>query len=140
MGSRVFTADKRPALRAFLSPSVVHFASALTASLMAVAPVQHWAVLGLLVGGLGVFGAVYSGLVWRSMVRHGLTASIDLGDRVWYAVLPAVTYAVLVAAGAVLTARSITGLGVLALGMGLLFLVGIRNAWDITTWTITRRA
>ena len=139
VGSGVFTADKRPALRAFLSPSVVHFASALAGCLMAIAPVRRWAILGLLVGGLGLFGILYSGLVWRSMVRHGLSATIDLEDRLWYAAFPALAYAILAAAGIVLVARSASGLDVLALGLGLLLLVGIRNAWDITVWTITRR-
>jgi hypothetical protein len=93
------TRDKHPALRAFVSPSVVHFTSVLVACLIAIAPIRDWMILGPMVGGEGLFGVVYAGLVWRSMVRHGFTASIDLEDRVWYAALPAVGYAILAGAG-----------------------------------------
>jgi hypothetical protein len=138
VGSGVFTEERRPAFRAFVSPSVVHFSSALAASLIAIAPVRRWSVLGLLEGSLGLFGIAYSGAVLRSMFRHGLAATIDLEDRVWYAAIPAVAYAILATASVALFLRSAAGLAVLAGGMGLLLLAGIRNAWDITSWSITR--
>jgi hypothetical protein len=56
VGSGFYTSDKRPALRAFLSPSLVHFTSVLTASLIAIAPMRSWTLLGLLVSGDGLFG------------------------------------------------------------------------------------
>jgi hypothetical protein len=38
-----------------------------------------------------------------------------------------------------LSLRLDLGCVVFALSMGVLLLVGIHNAWDITVWTITRR-
>jgi hypothetical protein len=38
-----------------------------------------------------------------------------------------------------LATRSAAGCAVLAISLTALLVVGIRNAWDITIWTITRR-
>ena len=139
VGSGVYTKDKHPALRLFLSPSVFHFTSVLAACLIAIAPIRDWMLLGLLIGGEGLFGIAYAGLVWRKMVRHGFTATINLEDRIWYAPLPAVGYAIMAASGAALLLQRPDSCGWIALAMGVLLLVGIRNAWDMTLWTVTRR-
>jgi len=127
-------------LRTFISPSVVHFSCVLAACVTAVAPCRSWLPAGLLIVADGLFGVVYSGLVWRNMVRHGLNAAIDLEDRMWYAIVPAVGHAAVAVAGLTLLLQSDTGCGLLALATGLLLLAGIRNAWDITTWTVLRRS
>ena len=98
-----------------------------------------WVALGLLIGADGLFGFVYCGLVWRSMVQHGLSRTIDMQDRLGYAALPAVGYVLVIAAGIALAWQYGIGCDVLALGAGLLLLVGIRNAWDMTTFIIMRR-
>jgi hypothetical protein len=134
-----YSKDKQAALRAFVSPSVVHFTSVLVACLIVIAPIRSWTILGAMVAGDGLFGIVYAGLVWRGMVRHGFVASIDLEDRVSYAALPAIGYAVMVGAGVALLLQKDIGCGALALAMGLLLLIGIRNAWDITIFTALRR-
>jgi hypothetical protein len=134
-----FTEEKSPAFRAFVSPSVVHFSAVLAACLMFVAPLSGWLPLGCLLGVEGLLGIVYCGLVWRSMVRAGISASIDLEDRLMYAALPAVCYAAMLAAGVVLAQGAHFGCGVLAGSLGLLLAVGIRNAWDITSWITLRR-
>ena len=138
VGAGFFTHERHHALRAFLSPSVVHFSCVLAACLVAVAPIRSWWLLGALVGGVGLFGVAYAALVWRSMVRHGFTASIDLEDRIWYAAMPAVAYAVMAGGGGAFLLRTAMACGILAVSMGLLLLIGIRNAWDITVWTLVR--
>jgi hypothetical protein len=138
VGSSFFNQDRHPALRAFLSPSLVHLTCVLAACLIAISPLRSW-LLGDLITADGLFGVLYAGLVWRRMVRHGFSATIDLEDRVWYAVLPAVGYTVMTAAGITLALQLALGCGVLAVAMGLLVLVGIRNAWDMTVWTVVRR-
>jgi hypothetical protein len=138
VGAGVYTKDRLPALRAFLSPSVVHFTSVLAACLVAMVPTRSWLLAGVLVGAVGVFGLTYSGLVWRSIWRHGMHRSIDLEDRFYYAALPALGHAATLGAALDLLLQAPAGCGVLALAMGLLLLAGIRNAWDITVWTVTR--
>ncbi len=56
------------------------------------APLQSWAHLGGLILACGVFGLIYSAIGWRGTVRDGVSAKIDLEDRIWYAAAPAVAY------------------------------------------------
>ncbi len=49
VGSGVFTKDKQDALRALLSPSVVHFSCILAACLIAVSPLKGRILLGGLI-------------------------------------------------------------------------------------------
>jgi hypothetical protein len=78
-------------------------------------------------------------------VRDGLNKSIDLEDRVWYLALPVIGYlsetgsGVALAWPSELTLPPDLGCAALALSVGMLLVIGIHNAWDITVWTITRR-
>jgi hypothetical protein len=139
VGSSYYSRDSHHALRAFLSPSVVHFASVLAACMIGVAPLRNWVLLGLFICALGVFGVVYAGLVWRGMVRHGFSASADLEDRIWYAAMPAIAYAAMLGAGITVFLQPDDGCDLIAVAMGLLLLIGVHNAWDMTIWTIIRR-
>jgi hypothetical protein len=138
VGSRFYTESRLPAMRAFLSPTVVHFSSVLSSCLIAVIPAQSWTLIGILITGDGLFGVVYAGFVWRGMKRHGFHSTLDLEDRVWYAAMPALGHAITASAGITLLFRNATGCALLALAMGVLLLVGIRNAWDITVWAVIK--
>jgi hypothetical protein len=140
VASGVFSSDRRAPLRIFYSATVVHFSSVLVMSLILLTPIQNWIALGTMVLVGALVGIAYCGLVWRDVTRDGrLAAAIDLEDRVWYAVLPVVTYLCELTAGVLLAAQRAEGCAVLAVSLTLLLVAGIRNAWDITVWTITRR-
>ncbi len=139
VGSGVYTRDKDYALRVLLSPTVVHFSSILAACLVAMAPVHSWALTGALIGGQGVLGLAYALNVWRRSIVHGMMANFDFEDRLWYAIVPAFTYLFIIAAGWGFWRRSELGCQILAVGMCLLLLTGIRNAWDMTLWTVLRQ-
>jgi hypothetical protein len=81
----------------------------------------------------------YYALTWRDTVRDGLSKRIDWDDRIWYGVLPVVCYLFEAASGIALALRSAEGCRALALSLGLLRVIGIHNAWDITLWSLTRR-
>jgi len=139
VGTGVFTHERQVGLRTFLSPTVVAFSVALAASLVGVLPVFNWRVPGFFLVGTGLLGVVYSWRVWRRMVRGGIAKSIDLEDRAWYIVVPAVAYLVLAVAGVALGIETEAACAFLAIGVCLLLLAGIRNAWDMTTWIVLRR-
>lgn len=139
VGSSVFNHDRYPALRAFLSPSLVHLVAVLAASLLVLAPLRRAAALGALVGGTGGAGIVYAGCVWRGMLRYGLVAKIEMDDRLWYAALPPFAYGLMAGAGAALAWGQDAGCFLLAAAVGLLLLAAIRNAWDMTVWMVIRR-
>jgi hypothetical protein len=73
------------------------------------------------------------------MMKHGIVASIDTVDRLWYALLPIPAYLLVLAAGLSLWRQSALGLNILASALILLLLIGIRNAWDMTVWIMDRR-
>jgi hypothetical protein len=139
VGSGVFSGDRRAPLRVFLSASVVNFSSILAVCLMVLAPEQSWVLLGVLIVGCGLFGLTHSCLAWRDTLHEGLIKSIDLEDRTWYIALPIVGYLCVMAAGITLALRLDMGCAALALSMGVLLLVALHNAWDITVWIITRQ-
>jgi hypothetical protein len=123
----------------FVSATVVHFSSILVVSLCVMAPLPNVATYGLLFVLGGLFGCGYCFLVIRDTVRDGLSKSIELEDRIWYAALPVVGYVLMIASGVALVMGCEPGDLVLALSVGLLLIAGIRNAWDITIWIVTRR-
>ncbi len=139
VGTGVVSSDRRAPVRVFFSATVVHFSSVLVLSLVVLAPIGNWMVLGVLVLACGLIGFGYSGLTLRDAVRDGLISNIDWEDRTWYGVLPVVAYVAESAAGVSLACGIATGCAVLAAFMGSLLVVGIHNAWDITVWAITRR-
>jgi hypothetical protein len=138
VGSGIFSESRRGALRMFLSSSVVQFTSILSASLIALAPIERWEHKGGLILVCGLFGLAYSAMCWRDAVHDGLNTRLDLEDRTWYALAPAVGYFLEAAAGVALILRYGFGCATLAVAMGTLLLVAIHNAWDITIWSVTR--
>ena len=139
VGTGVFTPERQVGLRTFLSPTVVAFSAVLATSLIGVLPVFNRGVPGVLLAGIGLLGMVYSWRVWRLMLHGGIAKSIDLEDRVWYTMVPAVAYLLLAMAGAALAIETDAACALLATGICLLLLAGIRNAWDMTTWIVLRR-
>jgi hypothetical protein len=139
VGAGVFSSSRRGALRIFLSASVVQFSSILATCLIVFVPVSRWELLGGMIFACGIFGLAYSAMAWRDTAQDGLRAKIDLEDRLWYAVLPAVGYFGEAGAGLTLAVGHGLGCAALAGSVGGLLVVAIHNAWDITVWSITRR-
>ena len=139
VGSGVFSGDRRAALRVFMSASVVNFGLLLAGCLVVLAPIRSWVVLGAAILGCALFGLTHSCLAWRDSMRDGLIKLIDLEDRTWYLILPILGYACMAASGVALALRLDKGCAALALSLGMLLVVGLHNAWDITLWSVTRR-
>jgi hypothetical protein len=139
LGSGVFSSDRRAASRVFLSASVVHFSGVLAVCLIVLVPLRSWVLFGTLIVACGIFGLGYYCLTWRETIRDGLSKRIDLEDRIWYLVLPVAGYLCEAGSGVALIGGLDPGCNGLALSAGMLLVVGIHNAWDITLWAITRR-
>jgi len=125
-------------IRSFLSPIVVHFSLVLLLCLIASAPIASNAALAVAVLGTGLVGLSYSGKIWLDMRKHGISAMIDLTDRLLYALLPPVGYLLVIIGGLTIGYHAIGGLSILAFACVMLLLVAIRNAWDMTIWIIDR--
>lgn len=138
VGSSIFSQNRRSGLRMFLSASVVQLGCILAGSLIILSPLHRWEQLGGMILVCGCFGLAYSAIAWRGTVQDGLSSRIDLEDRVWYTVAPAVGYFIEAGAGVALILRQGLGCVAMAVAMGTLLLVAIHNAWDITIWSVTR--
>lgn len=139
VGAGVFSTDRRAPLRLFLSASVVNFSLVLAVSLIVQAPWQSVIAPAGAVVACAAFGLIHSLLAWRDGLRDGLIASIDFEDRSWYLAMPIVGYGCLAGAGLALAGWGDAARTGLAAAIGVLLTAGIRNAWDITVWIVTRR-
>lgn len=138
VGVSYFEEKNAAGLRLFLTPTVVHFAAVLVTCLLITVPSQTWGSLGALLLAGSVIGVAYSSWVAIDMRRRRLYQSVDFVDRLWYALTPTAAYVVaMVAAFGLLTHRE-GALDLLAIGLGWLLLMGIRNAWDMTVWVALR--
>src|SRR5437588_9397466 len=71
IGANFFTEKNAAAMRAFISPTVVHFSAVLFICIVAAIPTQTWRSLGILVFAVGAAGLVYTGKLWVHLfVRH----------------------------------------------------------------------
>jgi hypothetical protein len=124
-------------IRAFGSPTVVHFCMALLLSAIAAAP---WLSLGsaaVAFGVCGLFGLLYSLTVIR-LARRQTGYHPDAEDWAWYVLLPLAAYASLFVAAVFLeghTSGALFGIAGTAL---LLLFIGIHNAWDTVTYITTK--
>jgi len=118
-------------MRAFVSPTIVHFGTVLGLAAFLSVPRQNVTSLSLAFGAAGVAGMIYSVLVGVSMRRLG-SLYVPVGaDWLWHVMLPILLYVALLVLGLLIPRRMEQSLyGVAAVSMLLLF-IGIHNAWDV---------
>jgi hypothetical protein len=120
--------------RAFFSPIVLHLSTSVLgcAAIMMPNLTDTGFVVLFGLGGLG--GLVYSLLItFRIMHIHD-----DVEDRIWYAVVPDIGYLVMLAAALLALMHKPMALDMLAGAVAILLIAGIRNAWDLTLFFVTR--
>jgi hypothetical protein len=121
-------------MRGFITPIAVHLGSVLVGSAILTVPTLTPMGLTVLLGAGGFIGAVYS-VVVSARIWH---MKLDRDDRVFYTVLPVLAYTAM-AIAAPLAHRAGTGaLEILAVSLVTLLIIGMRNAWDMTSFMVTR--
>jgi uncharacterized membrane protein len=131
IGAAYFNVEREAGLRAFLTPTVLHFAAVLITCLVVIAPSHSNLSLGIALMAGSVLGLGYSLRVW---------VEIDREDQLWYLLAPITSYLLMAAAAifAFASPASSIGLDFLAGSVVLLLVLGIRNAWDMTVWIAVR--
>lgn len=137
IGANVFREENQAAMRAFISPTVVHFVVVLLVCIVSAVPSHTRPTLaGVLILG-GASGLAYSARIWMQLfVRRRF--NIDLVDRLFYALVPVLGHALILLSAGLLLARSRWSLEVLAAALITLLLAGLRNAWDMTIWIVIK--
>jgi hypothetical protein len=134
IGGGFLTRSRTPEIRAFLTPTVVHLATVLLGSALILVPGLEASSLLAPTAGASLAGLVYSGLVGFRLLRR----KIDLGDRVWYAVVPFAGYGAMMAAAVLIARWSPLSLDTLAVSAAVLLIAGIRNAWDLILFFVAQ--
>jgi hypothetical protein len=122
-------------IRAFGTPTIVHFCAVLLLSAIQSAPWQALSGAGLAVGVCGAAGIAYAAIVVR-LARSQKGYVPVLEDWVWHAVLPVIAYAAIVIGGVVLSRHPGPALFLIAAAAVLLLFIGIHNAWDTVTYIV----
>jgi hypothetical protein len=137
IGAAVVNEEHRAALGAFITPTVVHFAAVLFAALVVTMPIHHWESISALLAAGGLAGVVYGGRVLVALVvRHRFT--VDVVDRLFYALIPLVGYLLALAAAVLGFLHVAASAYVMATALLVLLLAGLRNAWDMMVWIMLR--
>ena len=121
-------------MRGFITPTAVHLGSVLVGSAILAVPTLTALSLAVLLGAGGLAGAIYS-LIVCSRIWH---FNLDLDDRISYGLAPIVIYVALTIAAVMVFWRVTEAFEILAVSLVVLLIIGIRNAWDMTNFMITR--
>jgi hypothetical protein len=125
-------------VRAFGTPTVVHFCAVLFISAVLSAPWHSLTGAGIVLGLCGAAGIMYAITVIRH-ARRQTGYSPDAEDWFWYSALPLAGYASLLGTGILLKQHPAMSLFVTAATALLLMFVGIHNAWDTVTYIAVER-
>ena len=120
-----------PGLRAFVTPTIVHFGAVLGLAAYLNVPHQTLRSVSLGLGAVGLFGFLYGGVIAVNMRRLGTRYVPVAEDWIWHVALPTASYGVLL--GATLRGRRdpVEILYGAAIASALLLVIGIHNAWDV---------
>jgi hypothetical protein len=119
-------------IHAFLTPTIVQFASALTLAAIMCAPLQSFYATSAAVALCDLGGLIYTAISIRHTRRQTVYKPL-LQDWLWYSAFPCVVYAALTVFGLCLIGPVNPALFVIGGSALCLLLIGIRNAWDTVT-------
>jgi hypothetical protein len=120
-------------IRAFGSPTIVHFCASLLISAILSAPWHTLHGVGVALAICGAAGVIYA----IQVIRHARLATgykPDAEDWIWYVIGPLVLYSAWVVSGILLALRHTSALFAIAAIALLLLFLGIHNAWDSVTY------
>ena len=124
-----------PQLRAFGTPTIVHFCAVLLLSAIASAPWDALSGAAVAFGLCGVVGVAYVVVIVRwARSQSGYVPVLE--DWIWHAVLPFAAYAAIVAAAFEVPGHPAPALFVVGAAAVLLLFIGIHNAWDTVTYIV----
>jgi len=125
-------------IRAFGTPTIVHFCAALLISAIVSAPWSGVSNAGAALAACGLLGLAYAVVVVRTAARQTLYKPV-LEDWVWHGVLPLVAYGSLLLASVVVRHDPAPALFAIGGSALLLLFIGIHNAWDAVTYVAIDR-
>jgi lipid-A-disaccharide synthase-like uncharacterized protein len=120
-------------IQAFGTPTIVHFCAVLLVAAILSAPWQSMTSVAVALGACGLAGLIYS-LIVLQRARRQTNYRPVFEDWLWFAILPLISYSVLLVSAAVFSASPRRVLFLVGGMVLLLLFVGIHNAWDSVTY------
>jgi hypothetical protein len=134
-GARLVPTQAETAVRAFVTPTVIHFGLVLILSILTLIPAytnQSLAVMLIFIGGIGI---LYSARVMRQMLlHHEKQQALNMHHWKWHLIFPVTCYFLIFGSGLALFPSFLWMLNVLALAVTGLIFIGLRNAFDLMMW------
>lgn len=118
-------------LRAFVSPTIVHFGTVLALAAYLSAPRHSMISLSIGLGAMGVAGLIYSAVTGSSMHQMGKGYIPVREDWLWHVIFPIAVYIALLAMAILIWKRPDAALYGVAAASTVLLFIGIHNAWDV---------
>lgn len=125
------------AVRAFGTPTIVHFSAVLLVAANLSAPWHYLPNAGYVLVGCGLAGVLYAITVARHARRQKDYKPV-LEDWLWHFAFPFVAYAVLLTAALMLRSHPVAALFWIGSITVFLLFIGIHNAWDSVTYIAQR--
>jgi len=138
VGTGFSTAKMVKGTRAFLTPTLMHFAGVLFLSLALLAPWSSLWPLEVILGLFGLLGIAYQ-LVVIGDRRDMELVTMSWAEWIPYVVIPVLGNATLIAGAAGFIAKWAYAPFIVAGGIATLLLSGILGAWDLTLWLARNR-
>ena len=135
IGFGVLTRDRSASIHAFLTSTVIHLSTALFGALLTMLPQLDWLWFGGIVGLGGLAGAGYSLYLALGFHQHPNTVRSDWW---WYAIVPMIGYVLLLVVAGTAFSQMPTSVALFAAALALMLILGIRNAWDMIVFLVTR--
>lgn len=132
-------ATSRREIRAFGTPTVIHFCAALAISVVMNIPWTAASHLAACLGALAVCGLIYS-LTVIVHARKSTGYEPDAADWFWYTGLPVFAYVMLGVAAILAEWLASWSLFLIAAISVLFLFTGIRNSWDTVTYVALHHA
>jgi hypothetical protein len=124
-------------LRAYVTPTIVHFTGVLGLAAFVSMPHQHLLTLSLGFGAGGLAGLSYTALIARGISsQRGYEPVWE--DWIWHVIAPCVSYGCLTGAAFTIWHWPRLSLYPVALAALLVLIAGIHNSWDIAVWMTTK--
>lgn len=125
-------------MRAFGTPTVVHFCAALLIAAICSVPGHSATTLAVSLVVVALVALAYVGrVIMHARRQTGYKPVFE--DWLWHAILPAFAYAALLLAGLFASVHPARVLYVVAAAALLLVYIGIHNAWDTAVYIAARR-
>ncbi len=126
-------------LRAYVTPTIVHFGAVLALAAYLSMPHQGALSLSLGLGAAGAAGIIYIAFIGASIGRVSSEYVPVREDWIWNVILPAAAYVVLAACAVLIWRRPEESMYGIAAVSVLLMFIGIHNAWDVAVWNSVRK-